>query len=214
MDPTIADGQQEDITSNDLLAFDTIGYRFTAAPTISIGNLVGNLVGNTLTITGLGQSSSPISLADVTLLDIQGTPLVDLPSTPLSIGTSGAFTLQFANLDDVPAATAARVILRDNAGNVSAGTVADFSGFENGAPVVTNVKLKGSKLKLTGDGFVSSMQLEVNGQPSALPAGSKVKPTGKKATINLSAVTLRSGANRIRLLLNGHHSNIIVLTRA
>ncbi len=216
MDPTIDLGQREEITDNDLMALDLIGYRFAGQSPVTIGGLVGDLDGDVLKITGTAASTeAAIVSVDVDLLDQNGGKLTTLPTEALAVGGSGQFTLQLDGLNDVPAATRARLTVADADGNESAATVVDFgSVVEAGAPAITKVKLNGSKLKLTGTGFTSQMQIEVNGVAMALPPGSKVKPTGKKATVDISSLPLRSGANRIRFLIDGHDSNIVVITRS
>src|SRR4029079_16837230 len=116
------------------------------------------------------------------------------------IGTSGNFTLRFDNLDDVPGATGAQVVLMDNVGNASAATVVDFSTSEAGGPIIAKARIKGTKLKLTGTNFATSMQVEVNGQAIALPAGSTVSASGNKSKIELSNLPFHTGTNRFRLL--------------
>jgi hypothetical protein len=213
MDPRIGDGEQFDITANDVLAFDTIGYRFGAVGSgVTVSGLDAELDGDTLTITGTASAGADITAADVTLLDLDDEAVATLPTVALTLGTSGSFTLEFAGLGDEPAAVQARLVIRDASGAASSPAVVDFSGASTGGAVITKAKIKGTKLKLTGTGFVGGMQVEVNGEAVPLPAGSKVKASGKKATINLSGLTLRSGANRIRLLTGGAHSNILVLT--
>ena len=52
-----------------------------------------------------------------------------------------------------------------------------------------------------------------NGVPDCLYAQAHI--TGMdvgKATINLASLTLRPGTNRIRVLLNGLHSNIVLVS--
>jgi hypothetical protein len=212
MDPTIADGQEEDLTENDIAAFDVIGYRFSTTAAVTLSNLAGRLDANPLTITGSAQSSDMLTTAEVSLTDINGQLLTSLPTASLSIGTSGSFSLVFEGLDAQPAAVKARLLVRDSEGGVSAPATIDFSTAETGAPLITKAKIKGTKLKLTGDDFDVQMTVELNGVSTPLPQGSSVTFTGKKAKINLSTLPLRSGANRFRLLLNGKHSNIRVIT--
>ena len=213
MDPAIADGERLTISENDLTAFNLLGYNFASASPITVGGLTADLDGDNLFVRGTGSSSAgPIVGATLSLLDSAGATLETYPTAALSIGQGGEFVLEFAGLSDVPAATRARIVLADDSGVLSAGAVADFSTASPGGPNTTKVKVKGSKLKLTGTGFNAQMQLELNGVAMNLPPGSKVNFTGKKATIALSSLTLRPGTNRLRLLFNGLHSNIILVT--
>ena len=148
------------------------------------------------------------------LQDGNGGTLQTLPTITVATDGAGFFELEIAGLASQPAAIRAAVTFSDDAGNRSAARVIGFGGAESGAPNIAAAKVKGTKLKLSGSLFNINMQLEVNGTLGPLPNGSKINATGTKATIQLASVTLRTGANRLRLVsADGRQSNIIILTR-
>ncbi|HND56254.1 MAG TPA: NF038122 family metalloprotease, partial [Pirellulaceae bacterium] len=203
MDPTIADGDREELTDTDLAAFSAIGYRLTTELPIAFLDSEGSLRGDVLTLSGkvsTTDGAGPVKNADVVLRDGAGGTLQTLPTRSIASDGAGFFTFDVTGLADVPAAVSAVVTLSDNAGNRSAGRVIGFADGEPGAPSIASAKLKGTKLKLTGSLFNRTMQLEVNGALMALPSGSTVNATGTKAKIQTAALTLRTGANRLRLV--------------
>lgn len=217
MDPTIADGVREELTAADLAAFSSIGYRLTSELPISVVQSAGSLRGDVLTLVGqvsTTDGAGPVTKADVVLLDGNGGTLQTLPTMTIATDGAGFFEFDVAGLASQPAALRASVTFSDNAGNRSAARVIGFGGAESGAPNITSVKVKGTKLKLGGSLFNINMQLEVNGTLIPLPNGSKVNATGTKATIQTASLTLRTGANRLRLVsADGRQSNILILTR-
>lgn len=213
MDPTIGDGQREQLTASDILAFNSIGYRLASELPVTVDSATASLVGDELTLMAHGNSTAgPITGADVSVVDAGGTVLASAPRIGLSIGTSGNFTLTVTGLSGIPAAVACTLVLVDNSGNTSASNLISFAGADPGAPTISKFKVKNGKLTLTGQGFTSAIMLEVNGATVALPQGSTVKSTGMKCKINLAGLTTRSGPNRFRVLLGGLRSNIIVVT--
>lgn len=217
MDPTIADGEREELTATDLTAFSSIGYRLTSELPISFLQSAGSLRGDVLTLIGQASTTDgagPVTKADVVLLDSNGGTLQTLQTMTIATDGAGFFEFDVAGLAGVPAATRASVTLSDNGGNRSAARVISFGGTESGAPNIATAKLKGTKLKLTGSLFNINMQIEVNGTLVPFPSGSTVNATGTKSKIQTASLTLRNGANRIRLVsADGRQSNILVLTR-
>ena len=217
MDPTIADGVREQLTAADLAAFSSIGYRLTSELPISVVQSAGILRGDVLSRAGQispTDGAGPVTNADVVLQDGSGGTLQTLPTIEVATDGVGFFEFEIAGLASQPAAVQASVTFSDNKGNRSAARVIGFGGAESGAPNIASAKVKGTKLKLSGSLFNVNMQLEVNGTLIPLPNGSKVNVTGTKATIQLASVTLRTGANRLRLVsADGRQSNILVLTR-
>lgn len=217
MDPTLPDGVREELTAADLEAFSSIGYRLTTELPISVVQSAGSLRGDVLTLIGqvsTTDGAGPVTKADVALLDMNGATLQTLPTVAIATDGAGFFEFTVAGLAAVPAAIRASLTLSDDEGNRSAARVIGFGGAESGAPNIATAKMKGTKLKLTGSLFSMSMGVEVNGTLVPLPPGSKVKAPGSKATIQTAGLTLRTGANRIRLVsAEGLQSNILILTR-
>jgi hypothetical protein len=217
MDPTIADGVREELTAADLAAFSGIGYRLTSELPISVVQSAGRLRGDVLTLIGqisTSDGAGPVTKADVVLQDGNGGTLQTLPTMAIATDGAGFFEFDITGLANQPAALRASVTFSDDAGNRGAARVIGFGGAESGAPNITTAKVKGTKLKVSGSLFNINMQLEVNGTLLPLPNGSKVNATGTKATIQTASLTLRTGANRLRLVsADGRHSNILILTK-
>jgi hypothetical protein len=135
----------------------------------------------------------------------------------LTVGTAQSFTfsLQVSGLSDVAVSAAIRagLFLIDADGNQSLLTKVRFDGAEQGGPSVSKGSYKASKgvLKITGTGFDGTVQLEVNGvlygaAVTANRPGTKIKLTGTAA-----ALGLHTGLNRVRILSDGLHSNIVLV---
>lgn len=217
MDPTIADGVREELTAVDLEAFSSIGYRLTTELPVSVVQSAGSLRGDVLTLIGqvtTTDGAGPVTKADVVLQDTNGGTLQTLPTIDVATDGAGFFELEIPGLANVPAAIRAAVTFSDADGNRSVARVIGFGGAEAGAPNIATAKVKGTKLKVTGSLFNINMQVEVNGALVALPPGSKINISGSKATIQTASLTLRTGANRLRLVsADGRQSNILILTR-
>lgn len=214
MDPTIPDGTRFDLTQNDLLAFDLIGYRLTSTGPISITDAVGDLTGDTLTITGRATSTAgAIVTAQVALRDDTGKVISTQPETAVTPDPSGNFTIAVAGLNGLLSALRARFVLVDNAGNTSNVIGLDFSQADRGGPRITTTKLKpNGKLTLNGAGFNKQSLIEINGVTGPLPTGAKVNATGTKLKTTATALGLVSGVNRIRITTSDKRSNIILVT--
>ena len=132
------------------------------------------------------------------------------------LGTAGparsrvSFAIPFA--DAVRAATHADLTFRDDLGNESRPVRVDLTAGDPGAPTISKVKYKGSKLKVTGTGLSDRVRLEVNGN-YVTAASVAVKGGGKKlvATATPDALGLVEGINRIRVVLDDAASNTTIL---
>jgi hypothetical protein len=210
MDPRIGDGERNPLTESDLKGFDLIGYRFKPPAPITFTTLGAELRGDILTVEGTASSSAgAIREAQVALVDSVGTVVTTFPRTAISVGTNGTFAIELDGLSEFRSAVKARVTLFGDNNTQSAATEADFSVGDPGAPVLTKSKLKSNGLlTLTGAGFASSLQVEINGDVITIPPGSKVKAM----KVKLKSAPLAAGANRVRVILNGLQSNIIVVS--
>jgi hypothetical protein len=216
MEPTIGAGQRYLWTLNDLRAFDYMGYKVVNrdnAP--SITNVTANLEGNTLTVTGtVNDPDSDLVAAEVTLLDAAGLA-VTTPvnySIPLGSGTAYNFSYQITGLNQTRTATQASIKAVDYRGNKSGALNSDFTGADAGGPTIASVKVDTSTgiTVIKGTGFTGTTQIEVNGVVVAPPVGFNVKPSSAKIKIRAvgSSLGLTAGSNRVRVISNGHHSNI------
>ncbi|HJQ83656.1 MAG TPA: S8 family serine peptidase, partial [Candidatus Binatia bacterium] len=192
----------------------TLGAR---APEItSLGaRLDGDAV--TLAVTAV-DSDGDLAAWTASAYDAAGTPLGSTPSTSLVgiAGTSASFTLAVNGFGALPTATVIGLVLRDGAGHESAEVRADFAQPDAGGPRLAAVgyRQRAKTLKVTGSGLArKDTLLEVNGTMLARPA--KVNRPGSKATAKGSPtkLNLRAGPNRVRAVVNGLHSNILILER-
>jgi hypothetical protein len=219
MNPEVDFGSPLPITANDLLALDFFGYAMKGGSSPTIATASADLDLDTLTVTGTGtDADGNVIAAEASYLDSAGNVVSEV--APVSIDTqftnSFDFTATFTGLKDLPAATRISITLIDGNYNSSAALVADFSGAETGGPSLTSAVFKANKNKLNikGREFSGTLQVEINGQIIAPPA--TLKPNGQGTSLKVSgapaALNLKSGANRIRVIKNGSHSNITILT--
>jgi hypothetical protein len=217
MDPAGANGDRDVITANDLQAVDFFGYSLSGGSSPAIAAAAAALDQDTVTITGTGTDADANTiLAEVTLLDATNAPVGDPVQVPANTGFQGSFdfTIEVTGLRTMPTATKASVVLIDGNGNRSAATTTDFSQADPGGPTISSVAYKTNKGKLVvkGSGFSGTLSLEVNGQIVAPPAtikpgknGTVLKITGTKAALNI-----QTGPNRVRVIKDGNHSNLVV----
>jgi hypothetical protein len=181
-----------------------------------ITSVTGDLQGNTLVLTGTATDpDGDIAQADVALLDGAGHAAGDTGLLAGSFGsaTTSNFTLNVSNMQNFPSALTASLVLVDSKGNKSAPVTADFSKADPGGAQITSASFDSGAglLSIKGSGFAAPIQLESNGTTPNVRikikgGGSKLKIAGSSADLNLL-----SGANRIRIVINGLRSNILVL---
>ena len=177
--------------------------------------LSGSLQGNTLTLTGVATNpNGNIAQADVTFFDGAGHTAGDtgLFSSNFGTSTTSNFTLTVNNMQNFASAVKASLVLSDAQGGKSAAFVSDFSQADPGGPQITTASFDPSGLMtVRGNGFATPIQLESNG--TIVNVRIKIKGGGGKLKIPASAsdLNLVSGANRIKIFVNGLRSNIFVL---
>jgi hypothetical protein len=209
MDPYGAPGERDEIAENDLLAFDAMGFRRQAVKSITFSALSGDLQGDVLEISGTARNTlGAIREAEVSLLDADGATVATLPRRGVSPDGSGNFVFQVSGLAAHPSALTASVTLYGDQNSASEAAIADFSAGDAGGPSIASFKGKAAKLRLNGSGFANGIQIEINGVLAPLPAGSKVKA----ARVIVKRPALQSGPNRVRLVLDGARSNIVVVS--
>ncbi len=219
MDPAIARGERNQITANDILALNYMGYRVKQGgggdpPTI--GSLSGNLVGDRLTLMGSANDvQGDFSQAQVTLLDANNSTVrQDTPVTFNPTGSAVSINIVVTGLISAPTAFKASLVLIDGAGNRSVAAVADFSQADTGGATIRKAIVNSDSMVLKGDGFVGPAQIEVNGLIIS-PPNIKVKGSGAKIVITgtNSQVNIHSGSNRVREIQGaGLKSNIVIGT--
>jgi hypothetical protein len=223
MDPTIARGQRQEITENDLLAIDTFGYQLRSdqdQDVPRINSLSALLRGDVLTLAG--SASDPnrdVIQAQVSVFDGSGQTLGS--TNPFNLdGAEGqdvfSFQIQVSGLNQFPTAMRAGLILIDRAGNRSARATADFSQADPGGPNIRSALYNPPEgpLVIKGDGLLGSqLQVEINGVIVAPPQRIKVKGGGAKLKIPGTPIQLnfRGGPNRVRVVRDGLFSNIFIV---
>src|SRR5215471_18055569 len=177
--------------------------------------LSGSLQGNTLTLTGVATNpNGNIAQADVTFFDGAGHTAGDtgLFSSNFGTSTTSNFTLTVNNMQNFASAVKASLVLSDAQGGKSASFVADFSHADPGGPQITSASFDPSGLMtVRGNGFATPIQLESNAV--VVNVRIKIKGGGGKLKIPASGsdLNLVTGANRIKIMVNGLRSNIFVL---
>jgi subtilisin family serine protease len=188
----------------------------TTPPTITFLSAV--LDGTTLTLQATATDpDADITTWVVSLVDGSGQTLGSTNVAQLS-GVAGqtnpSFTLTVTGVDGgFATAVQAALVLGDSAQHSSAEVRADFSQADSGGPQIVSAAFskRGRKLKITGAGLVRrATRVEINGATFT----GKANRRGNKAIAKGSArrLGLQSGANRIRALVNGARSNILILT--
>jgi hypothetical protein len=177
-----------------------------------INTLQADLKGDDLLLTGLATDpDGDMAQAQSTLFDGSGQVVGQTSPFNVNFGNSTSinFTLTISNLNTLPAAVKASVILIDRRGNRSAPVVADFGRADAGGPTLTSASYNGSKLVIKGADFSAQVLVEINGQvigifPSATDRKAKVKGDPNR-------LHLRPGPNRLRVSAGSTRSNLFVL---
>jgi hypothetical protein len=217
MDPTVARGDREEITENDRMAIQFMGYAMRGlGESPIIQSTTADLDGDVLTLSGSGSDpDGNVTKVQVVFYDGTGVPLGRSAEVDLQVGPAQTFDFSFqvSGLGAITTATRAGVFLIDADGNQSVLAKIPFDEAEEGGPRVTKGAFKAAKsaLKITGRGFDGTLRLEINGVLYGSPvtangAGTKIKITG-----TAGALGLRSGLNRVRILSDGLHSNIVLV---
>ncbi|MCI0485865.1 MAG: NF038122 family metalloprotease [Blastocatellia bacterium] len=219
MDPTIARGEREIITSHDLIALEAFGYQIKGGTDIppEAGDFLGDLDGDSLTITGaIADFDGDVAQAQVQLLGSFGQILSQPALFPIvSDGSAiSGFELTLFGLEQLRAATQASITLTDGGGGQSSTVRASILLGDIGAPTVTQVTYNnGKKLVIKGKDFANGIQIEINGVVVAPPRNANVNASGKKIKVkgNSEVMNLDPGPNRVRVILNGLRSDIFIL---
>jgi len=191
-----------------------IGAKNTRRP--AIFNIRPHLEGDVLDVTYAGVDlDGGVVKADVTLLDDMGRQLGQ-PSS-FAVGSADSIRIEsqlsMGGLNVIPTAVRASLVLIDRDGNRSPAAIVGFGRAEAGGPAVNSASFDGSRLTIkTGGGGAEDLDVEVNGHIVAPPRAIKVKGGGKLIVKgDASQLSLRQGANRIRVKNPRGWSNIFIL---
>lgn len=217
MNPSIASGKRATITLRDLAALDAFGYSIKTPGNTppAINDLSGDLEGDVLMLNGtLSDADGDVVQAQLELLDKKGSVVGQTAPFAVDIGIPPTqyFSVPLSNMGSLPMVMQARLKLIDTRGNQSKAMATDFSGGQKGGPSVSSVGYKKDVLTVKGKRFGDQPQIEINGVIINPPAGfdsqsqKKLSLEGQPNSLNL-----RSGPNRIRILSEGRHSNILVI---
>lgn len=214
MDPTIAFAEHVEISNNDLLAFDTMGYRLVANPSgkPAISSAAGSLAGNILNLSGtVIDTQGDIAQVQTIILSSTGSVLRENPAVGVALGTTALinFNLEVGGLGDLPTAARAQLVFIDLAGNISNAVTVDFSQRDAGGPTIKKATLNGDDtiLNVKGAGFRGEVQVEVNGVVPIFGPNNN----NKKLGLSTSQLNLQPGPNRLRLIVNNLRSNIFIV---
>ena len=219
MDPSLAPGTRGTITSKDIEAIDCFGYDLAQFGNNqpSVKELAADLHGDVLSLTGkMTDADGDVVQGQLQLLDAKGHLLGTSAPFNVNFGvtTTFNFSLQFPGLNASPLAMQAGLVLIDTRGNRSSVAVAEFSGADSGGPKLKSANFEDDVLKIKGKRMTGQLQIEINGQVLPASVGIKANSSGKKLTIEGSntALNLRAGPNRVRVINDGLRSNLGVLT--
>jgi hypothetical protein len=204
MDPTIADGDREVLTSHDLLAVETFGYTLRSGinipPEAGDVQAVANVPGNVLTLSGaVVDLDSDASQVEIRLLNESGGELrVEPVAITNPVGSRVTSYSREFNLGQLPGLRRVMITARDIQGHFSQVVTTDviFDGAQ-GRPTLSKVTYNGKKLKIKGQGLTGTLLVEVNGVvvAEALGAGGKVVVKARPNALNIA-----SGANLVRVI--------------
>ncbi|MBI3653001.1 MAG: pre-peptidase C-terminal domain-containing protein [Acidobacteria bacterium] len=190
-----------------------------AESTPVVNSVTARLDGDTLTLRGsASDGEGDITQAMVKILDANGATLAQTAQFSITVGTTASVNFQFTvnGLRDAStlAGTRAAVMLIDALGHQSAAVNADFSMADSGGINLRSATFDpGGVMILKTTGLSAPADLEVNGVIVTPPLRVKVKSEAKaKVGGTASDFGLRSGANRIRVRINGVFSNLNILT--
>ncbi|HET9533042.1 MAG TPA: NF038122 family metalloprotease [Blastocatellia bacterium] len=216
MDPRIASGERNTITSHDLAALDLFGYTLTdsinVAPEVGDFSAAVDTGSRILTLRGgATDSDSDIVFAELELLDGSGGVIGEL-STPVNNPLGSpilGLNIQIASIAQISALRQMRITLRDDRGNLSqkATTIVLLDNDPN-RPTINNITYNGKKMVIKGIGFNGDRRLEINGVIVAPPinvggGAKKMKIKGKPADLNLF-----SGQNSVRAISDNRRSDV------
>jgi hypothetical protein len=184
----------------------------------SIANLSGDLEGRVLTLTGTAyDGGADMFEYEITLRDLSSQTIGDTGPQPINFGSSTAsyFTLRINNMNSVPSAVSATVVIIDRQNHRSSAASAPFGDSDPGGPGISNVGFGDfGPMTIRGGPFFGNLQLEINGDIMAPPPNIRVKGGGTKLKIagSPSDFNMFSGPNRVRILADNFKSNIFILT--
>ncbi|MGH9823159.1 MAG: hypothetical protein ACREDR_07910, partial [Blastocatellia bacterium] len=214
----IVDNLSADIAGNFGIRAEITENISAGGSTPFISNLSGDLEAGVLNLTGTGSDfGEDMSAAEVTLRDDSGRTVGDTGQFSINLGGTGAsvFLLQVTDLNPLPLAQTASLVIIDSGGNRSAPVAVDFGRADPGAPLVRGVTLKSNgTLVITGGVFSGDLQLEINGVIVAPPLALEIKAGGKtlKVAGSTSSLNLSSGPNRVRVFAGAFKSDSWVFT--
>ena len=98
-------------------------------------------------------------------------------------------------------------------GNSSAVVAANFNQADANGAIIKNASFDtaGQVMVLKSSPVTGAIQIEINGVIVTPPLTAKLKGVKIKLSGTASEMGLRTGANRVRLLVNGAYSNLLVL---
>ena len=208
MDPTGADGDRDEFRPIDLSTLDLIGLDVKGM--INVDSLDAHLEpGNVLQVSGvLTAANRKVKSYVAKVLDASGATVATVDMSDVIIAqVQPTFTFDLDLGTDVRGKTV-EVTFFDDRDFASPAATADFTLADPGGANIATATFNGKKLKLTGSGFAAGTQVEINGAIASQTV--KVKNASKCSVKgNASALGLRPGTNRIRLIKDGLASNAV-----
>lgn len=208
MDPTGADGDQDELRPIDLSTLDLIGHDVKGM--VNVDSLAARLeANNVISVSGVVTAANrKIRSLVIRILDKNGQEVATADSPDVINGTvQTAFSFTVDKMTDVRGAMI-EVTFFDDRDFASPPVAADFTLADAGGSNIATATFNGKKVKFTGSGFAAGAQVEING--TVVSQTVKVKNSSKCSVKgNASALGLRPGTNRIRLIQAGVASNAV-----
>ena len=208
MDPTGADGDRDEFRPIDLSTLDLIGHDVKGM--INVDSLEAHLEpGNVVAFSGvLTAANRKVKSIVVKVLDRTGQVVATTDSSDVHVGEiHPTFSFSLDKNTDVRGAVIEVASYFDDRFCEPARHCRLHGGKSGGSNIAT-ATFNGKKVKFTGSGFAAGVRVEINGTL----AGQTVKrKNSSKCSVkgNASALGLRPGTNRIRLVKDGVNSNAV-----
>jgi hypothetical protein len=184
-----------------------------SAPVINA--LSARLEGDVLNLSGsASDADGDIVKASIKLFNEANSEVISLPNVPVDFAT-GEFSIPLSGLSQANALSVVRasLVLSDTKGNSSAVVAANFNQADANGAIIKNASFDtaGQVMVLKSSPVSGAIQIEINGVIVTPPLTAKLKGAKIKLSGTASEMGLHTGANRVRLLINGAYSNLLVL---
>jgi hypothetical protein len=205
-------------TNDQIISVMTLDAGSPQTPAPVITSLAADLNGDVLTMAGQSfDPFNPVTEVQVFLLDPSGKTVGSTNPFPSNFPdiANVNFTLTVTGLNQIPSALEAEVVLIDALGNVSSPVIVSFSQGDPGGPPLFSASYNEiTEVMVLKGQILSFPEVEVDGVIVSPPALAKIKGGGAKLKVigSRSSLNLTPGINRVRVIINGLRSNIVMVS--